>query len=734
MALCHSCDDVLRNIYYRQNADISGPIHNTCRSFLAAVDEGCPICQELFQQASDETKKELRRNVDTPAPSLRAQHNVADKERSVTWYFKDSMDSTLGSVSIGIYVSMSLSVYPITGEPAHWGFSSLSTSSGETFTKIKAWLGRCGKTHAKCRLPRDVAGVEWHPTRLIEISPDPDTGENANNLSCRVVEPQSEDIPQNLRYVTLSHRWPQDQEGFQILTTDKLPLWKENLPMAILHQTFRDAFLAARRLGISYIWIDSLCIIQEGDDDADWRKESPMMQKVYSNAELNICASKTDQNQGLFSTRNPPRHQPLHIQLARREGDTHSGHFLIRRESGYDFMTTWERAIDDSVLASRGWVFQEQLLSRANLHFGDHEVLFECMEMRACESLGSEQDYSMPWTWHGLFFKQLLPKGHVVSQGEWMSSDTPLDSADYHHKSTQHDDLVHKLWHKLLSQYTSRQLTKSGDRLVALSGVAQQFKTTVSKDNCYIAGLWSNHLATEMLWQVTDRSPGEGLETQKSTRHHLTFSWVSAQGTVRDTFIHHLDGQSLKPLADLVPIRYRMSSETMIFTGGEGEPFVEDIFSLPPTPTVEIRMTGFLRPMVLNKEYSDSHKLYIRIGMDGSQYQDPGLWERFPTLHGVTLDFEIGSSQLPALNTSGRLFLMPLLEHEKYFVWYFLLELVDESDGNSMGRFRRIGVHRDGGPSRRTLFTERGPSDDALSKLPCWRYDRHTKKHTIFVI
>lgn len=735
MALCHLCDDALRNIFFRQSADISGPIHTTCRSFLAAVDEGCSICQELFGRASDKTKQELRRLADTPALSLGTQHDVADRERSLTWYFKESMDSTLSSVSIGIDASVSLSVYPITGEPALWGFSSLSTSSEETFTKIKAWLGRCGNTHAKCRLPRDEAGVEWHPTRLIEISSEPGIGENANNLSCRVVEPQSEDISQNLRYVTLSHRWPQDQEGFQILTTDKLPLWKEDLPMAILHQTFRDAFSAAHRLGICYIWIDSLCIIQEGDDDADWRKESRMMQKVYSNAEFNICASKTNQNQGLFSTRNPPRHQPLHVELAQDEDDTHSGQFLIRKESDYDFMTTWERAMDNSVLASRGWVFQEQLLSRANLHFGDHEVLFECMEMRACESLGSEQDYLIPWTWRGLFFKQLLQKSHsIVSQGESMSSDETIDSDGYHDKLTQHDEQVYKLWHDLLSQYTSRQLTKSCDRLVALSGVAQQFKRTFLKDNCYIAGLWSSRLEIEMLWQVTEKTPWEGLEAQKSTGPHLTFSWVSAQGPVDHIFYDELDRRRpLRILADVVPIRYRMSSETVNSTGGEGEPFAEDIFSLPPTPTVEIRLTGFLMPMELMKEYPDSPRFNIRIGMKGSQLRESGPWANFPNLHTAALDFEVGSSQLTALNTSGRLFLMPLLEQKRVGVWFILLELVGASDGNSMGRFRRIGVHR-GGAATLRRFTERGPSGDTFSKLPCWKYDPHTKKHTIFII
>jgi hypothetical protein len=66
--------------------------------------------------------------------------------------------------------------------------------------------------------------------------------------------------------------------------------------------TFEDAIVATRRLGARYIWIDSLCIIQ--DDPADWERESSSMADVYRNATCNIAASAAhDSNGGLYRDR-----------------------------------------------------------------------------------------------------------------------------------------------------------------------------------------------------------------------------------------------------------------------------------------------------------------------------------------------------------------------------------------------------------------------------------------------
>jgi len=53
----------------------------------------------------------------------------------------------------------------------------------------------------------------------------------------------------------------------------------------------QDTMKFARRLGIQYLWIDALCIIQEGDNGDDWEREALLMDKVYCNAYCNISAT-----------------------------------------------------------------------------------------------------------------------------------------------------------------------------------------------------------------------------------------------------------------------------------------------------------------------------------------------------------------------------------------------------------------------------------------------------------
>jgi hypothetical protein len=507
--------------------------------------------------------------------------------------------------------------------------------------------------------------------------------------------------------------------------------------------------LVAYRLGISYVWIDSLCIIQDGDDYADWRKEAPLMHKVYSNAEFNICAAKNNQVEhyrGLFSLREPPSLQTLQVKLPKVVGDKEyddSGHYLIRKELS-ELKKAWSAKMDDSPLASRGWVLQEQLLSRANVHFGDQEVFFECLEMRASEYMGSDQDYERSPLVSDAFFKEHLPIRDVI-KGGLVPSSVGRYCAEYdYHEFVGHAWDEYANWHNLLTQYTKLQLTKSDDRLVALSGVAQYFKKLFSHDDYYIAGLWRSRLPTEMLWELTWESPREDWEKRQKTHRHLTFSWLSVKGTVWNTADQHNDVDKVRLLADVEPIKYRSSPETMDAVGGEGQPFADEIFSLPLEPTVEIRVTGLLRPVSLVRMEPMSpaeRKKFPGIphsdNIEALELLLDPLGKRRRLGRPVTLDFEISSSEVTALNISGRLYLIPLVGvgvSEQYSLWMLLLELVETSDGEEMGRFRRVGVHKQVRGSVDVWLAEYMPPEDSFSKLPCWRYDELSKLHTIFVV
>ena len=127
-----------------------------------------------------------------------------------------------------------------------------------------------------------------------------------------------------------------------------------------LPQTFRDAMEVAQRLGIRYLWIDSLCIIQ--DSVEDWQKESATMSQVYSNGVVNICAvASRNSTEGIFYTRNTVCSRPVHMQVS-FEG-------AVQKRTFCD-ADLWLEGVDEAPLNRRAWVMQERLLSKRNLCFG----------------------------------------------------------------------------------------------------------------------------------------------------------------------------------------------------------------------------------------------------------------------------------------------------------------------------------------------------------------------------
>jgi hypothetical protein len=99
-------------------------------------------------------------------------------------------------------------------------------------------------------------------------------------------------------YVTLSHCW--GDRHIVTTTKESLPRRKDGIEVSLLPKTFVDAIMITRKLKFRYLWIDSLCIIQ--DDEADWELESKEMAKIYKNSALTISASAAPNGEyGCFS-------------------------------------------------------------------------------------------------------------------------------------------------------------------------------------------------------------------------------------------------------------------------------------------------------------------------------------------------------------------------------------------------------------------------------------------------
>lgn len=158
----------------------------------------------------------------------------------------------------------------------------------------------CQHSHILCQ-QRQVGEAEaWFPKRLISFA---DCDENVKLIDTGITAPAGP-------YVTLSHCW--GDTGDILRTTElTLPDFMREIPAELLPKTFTHAITAARKLGVRYIWIDSLCIIQANADGSpslvhqeDWAMQSALMHKIYGRALCNLAATASSNCQeGLFRDR-----------------------------------------------------------------------------------------------------------------------------------------------------------------------------------------------------------------------------------------------------------------------------------------------------------------------------------------------------------------------------------------------------------------------------------------------
>jgi hypothetical protein len=290
-------------------------------------------------------------------------------------------------------------------------------------------------------------------------------------------------------YVCLSHCW--GKGAVTKTVTKTLTKHKQNIPWQELPQTFQDAISFAFRLGYKYLWIDSLCIIQDSRDD--WRNEGSRMAQIYSGADFTIAATASSApSEGCFrktterpiSTVSYPGMDGRMLDLCVRSSINHYA---------------WRYG--EFPLLRRGWTLQECLLSRRMLHFTAEEMFWACRTVNKCEC-------SFWWDAMALPFKNLRSPKYLTTAG---SSNEAECTA---------------LWHGIVSEYTSSSLTYETDCFPALQGVCKQLYPL--KRSAYMAGLWESSILYDLLW-YTD--PKHKASKPKKWRAP-SWSWASVVGRV----------------------------------------------------------------------------------------------------------------------------------------------------------------------------------------------------------
>lgn len=257
-----------------------------------------------------------------------------------------STGTTTASKDIGDYVSRT---------------PNTSTGSDESMELVKDWIGTCRNTHENCQPVSEEV-----PTRLLDVSQVKDTSTGIIHLvDSRVLGP--------VQYATLSHRWNSSYNCFT--TTPNLKAHLEHgMDISNLPKTFAEACVTTNKLGIDYLWIDSLCIIQDSSEDKVL--EIPKMADYYQNAELNLSAS-TESLGALWSDRDGLSTKPFILAATLN---------LPGRSRSIALELAPVLRAYKSHLDYRGWILQERIFPRRTLFFDPYWLSFECCDMSASES------------------------------------------------------------------------------------------------------------------------------------------------------------------------------------------------------------------------------------------------------------------------------------------------------------------------------------------------------------
>ncbi|KAH8731948.1 heterokaryon incompatibility protein-domain-containing protein [Phaeosphaeriaceae sp. PMI808] len=188
------------------------------------------------------------------------------------------------------------------------------------------------------------------------------------------------------------------------------------IPWASIPRTFQDVMQLTLQLGFRYIWIDSLCIIQ--DDVEDWEIQSSLMSEIYQDAILTIAAtSSTGDNEGCCP-RKVHHHTPdIEISLPEYIGTCR---IAVRKPlKHWDAAQNAASILHDFPLLTRGWAFQERLLSPRVLHICEAELVWECREANVCECGSLSQQESPGGAYHhAVESNQEEKRQHDITQQE----------------------------------------------------------------------------------------------------------------------------------------------------------------------------------------------------------------------------------------------------------------------------------------------------------------------------
>ena len=631
--LCAACDQVGDGQLHLRDH------HQSFEAFEGARLLGCSLCTRLWARLDAELKLTPTRDVGIRIAYQFTGHSDSEGEEYLRlvfliWIhgskFYISFDLLRDSTELYDRTFASRLVNDFPGESnENIGYRVPgNTNSESTVSLVKHWLSDCQANHPGCTPNADAQ--QHLPMRVIDVGKIGDASVRLH-VSDRSVSYS--------RYITLSHCW--GDADFMKLTTENEMSLRAGFAVEDLPKTFRDAIQFTRALSVKYLWVDSLCILQ--DSLKDWRHQSSLMGDIYRNCFCNLAAtSSSNSHGGLFVERDPNLIQPLNLTITRRW--LRNRPEVARRYHIWD-SKLWRTHVQSSPLNRRGWVLQERLLAPRVVHFSNY-IFWECESLVACDATPPGRSAGFPIGRESFYTRFLQVIDQASAQGN-------VDG------KTNHKQAARSIWWDLVHAYSRCMLSKDEDILVAISGIANILETTLN-DQC-VAGLWKRSLLEDLLWNSVTA-------VRQFPLRAPSWSWASMKGEILHSgmFLGGVDGEDLVEIKDMQLKTFRDARNGQVETGYltfeglifelscKGDHFVQNVSSCKFDVGVELDDRNALGSPRNEKQYTKFLGMPITIQ----------IVPKMISLHGLVIE--------PA----------PGGYHEGYFVrigtFFFVLPMKDD--------------------------------------------------------
>ncbi|KAJ7809291.1 HET-domain-containing protein [Mycena olivaceomarginata] len=438
-----------------------------------SIEGGCGFCTLLLD--GDE---------DTPDSDGEAKIYISLSTSDNTDHISPSGVQILGIDIDGWYSANLYWLYTSSDDPAANAIVAknpiVQVDTAEAIGWARNCIARCLREHSDC--PKPAEGTPL-PTRVIDCA-------EVDHPRLFVTEGQTR------AYAALSYVWGQSQPNS--LRVDNLEAYTCSIDVTLIPQTIRDAIKVTCDVGLRYLWVDSLCIMQDSREDKS--REIARMRTIYHNAYITIIAARAPTVSSGFLQDLPTAQ---HMRLPFRLGDGGLGTVAIIPEA--------ERYDDNAdPVNQRAWCLEERLLSPRRLVFGSDSLQYHCQT----SALAYDKAIMTPRV------AERLPPPLLDSDSDlaaWRASPVLWQKRR-----------VRWAWMDALRNYTRRALTHQRDKLVALGGVAEQFQRLWDSGR-YLAGLWEETLTHDLLWFADPESP---LLPRCSQYLAPTWSWASVDSPI----------------------------------------------------------------------------------------------------------------------------------------------------------------------------------------------------------